>query len=149
MSDNIETPAVTLDYDPNATVVIQTPRERLEITAAKASNILYERDAYFTQIRNHNAKVGSLREYLCENYEDLGEHAEAIASMFGMELTKTVTWTVTARITITGEVRPNIDPDNVSISEYISVSDAYHYDDEGVDNITVEDYEVTDISWED
>lgn len=58
-------------------------------------------------------KVQSVKDYLMENYEDMGEdHAKEIAELLGLELTKTVKYEVNVTFEIETEVPFDYDSDD-------------------------------------
>ena len=66
-----------------------------------------------TETNNRNSRAqDKLKEYLVENFEDIGEeHANEIANFFGIELSKTieVVFDVTIRATISVPVDKDVD----------------------------------------
>ena len=98
-------------YDANKTVIIkkgyyhESPAniEYAEVNADDISRT-YWRVGALTETNNRNSRtVDSVKEYLVENYEDIGEeHATEIANLLGIDLSKTieVVFDVTIRATI-------------------------------------------------
>ena len=60
--------------------------------------------------------VAQLREYLVENFDDLGEHAEPIAEIFSIDLTKEVEVSVRVTYSLTVTVPLNWTEDEISNS---------------------------------
>lgn len=101
---------VTSTYDPNLTMIIKkgyfyaSPSEsRFEVeTADEISRTFWRLD----ELRETNGRYSNtedkIKEYLIENYEELGDHADEIAKLMGIELSKTVEviFDVTIRATI-------------------------------------------------
>ena len=58
--------------------------------------------------------VAQLREYLVDNFDDLGEHAEPIAEIFNIDLTKEVEVTVRVSYSLTVTVPMNWTEDDIS-----------------------------------
>mgnify|MGYP006268665293 CR=1 FL=1 len=97
MENTTETTENTIEYVPTATITVNTANSRYDVpvpvvlTADEVSqkyrdhNAIIQREA--TKIRN----LDKVQEYLLENYDDLESHADKIAEILDIELTKTVT----------------------------------------------------------
>jgi len=104
-----------------------------------------DKERYFQIATNQTRNVENLREYLVENYEDLGNHADSIAEIFDISLTKSATVTLTVSITAELSNLPmNFTEDSVSDWDFdISMS----YSGEGdldSEDITIENLDVTE-----
>ena len=107
-------------YDANKTVIIkkgyyhESPAniEYAEVNADDISRT-YWRVGALTETNNRNSRtVDSIKEYLVENYEDIGEeHANEIANLLGVDLSKTieVVFDVTIRATISVPVGKDVE----------------------------------------
>jgi len=114
---NETTPEVT--YDPYAKVVVNvhqpvysgvTPLvlEAHEVTSLKNNDTLRTK-----RIAKLDASIENVREYLVENYEELGEHADEIARLLGIELTNEVTVDVNVTFSVTMTLPIGIEADSV------------------------------------
>lgn len=56
------------------------------------------KERYFAITTSFSNQVEQLRTYLIDNYDDLGEHADSIAEIFSIELTKSATVELTVKI---------------------------------------------------
>lgn len=114
-------------YDANKTVIIkkgyyhESPAniEYAEVNADDISRT-YWRVGALTETNNRNSRtVDSVKEYLVENFEDIGEeHATEIANLLGVDLSKTieVVFDVTIRATISVPV--NKDVEDLSVYDF-------------------------------
>lgn len=59
-------------------------------TCSELGEVTARASRFSEQITQHRVMVAKLREYLVENFDDLGEHAEPIAEIFSIDLTKSV-----------------------------------------------------------
>jgi hypothetical protein len=59
-------------------------------TCSELREVTARASRFSEQITQHRVMVAQLREYLVENFDDLGEHAEPIAEIFSIDLTKSV-----------------------------------------------------------
>lgn len=85
-------------------------------------------------------KENQLRTYLIENYEDLADHAEYIAEIFDIQLSRDVTYSVQMTATVTVSVPLGEDGEDIlRDSLYI---DANHGD------VVIDDYDVEEINEE-
>jgi phosphoglucomutase len=103
---------------------------------------LQNRYDYITQRNTENANLhytqeNKLRTYLTDNYDELQEHADYIASIFDIEITRDVTYSVQMNATVTVAVPVGEDGEEMIIENlYI---DANHGD------IVIDDYEVCTV----
>jgi uncharacterized membrane-anchored protein YhcB (DUF1043 family) len=78
--------------------------------------------------------IESVKEYLLDNYDELESHADEIASLLDIELTREVEYTVTMTATVTVTVAPGDDAESL-ISDNLFI-------DSNNGNISVDDYAV-------
>ena len=78
--------------------------------------------------------IESVKEYLLDNYDELESHADEIASLLDIELTREVEYTVTMTATVTVTVAPGDDAESI-ISDNL-------YIESNSGSISVDDYEV-------
>jgi hypothetical protein len=112
--------ALTPAYDPKATILVkkgyyhESPAN-IEYATENADDIsrTYWRVGALTETNNRNSRtVDAVKEYLVENYEDIGEeHATEIANILGIDLAKTieVVFDVTIRATISVPLGKDVD----------------------------------------
>lgn len=86
------------------------------------------------QLRSIHTKIDSLKEYLIDNYDSLEMHADEIAEMFDIDLSREVTYTVSLSATVTVSVKPGEDAESL-ITDNLYV-ESNHGD------ISVDDYEI-------
>ena len=117
MTDQV---SVTPAYDPKATMLVRkgyyygTPSEaRYEVENADDISRTFWRVDALTETNNRNSRAqDKLKDYLVENFDEIGEeHANEIANIFGIELSKTVEviFDVTIRATVSIPVNKDVD----------------------------------------
>ena len=100
-----------------------------EVARAKA-----HRDSYSAVATRQTNMIESVKEYLLDNYDELESHADEIASLLDIELTREVEYSVTMTATVTVTVAPGDDAESlISRNLYVESNDG---------NISVDDYEV-------
>jgi hypothetical protein len=78
--------------------------------------------------------IESVKEYLLDNYDELESHADEIASLLDIELTREIEYSVSITATVTVTVAPGDDAESlISRNLYVESNDG---------NISVDDYEV-------
>ena len=94
----------TLVFDPQASIVIEESTGTRSLSAYEVQQAVSRVGHYRTTVNNLEAGISQVKDYLIENYEDLGDHAKEIAEFLGIELTREVSVdihvTVTATLTI-------------------------------------------------
>ena len=99
--------------------------------------LAYTKENLYKSVNEYYTKEQWLRTYLTDNFDDLEHHAQAIADIFGIALTKEITYSVVINATISAEV-PMEDLD--SIEDFIAGNltvDSYNGE-ISVDNFEVE-----------
>jgi len=93
-----------------------------------------------TLTNNHRHALNTLRDYLCENYEDMGDHADEIASLMGIELEREVEVSVTvqATFTLTLKAGESFDEDNIDV-DFSYENDSVYASIDRIDASTDED----------
>jgi hypothetical protein len=118
--------ALTPAYDPKATIVVRkgyyygTPSDsKFEVENADDISRAFWRVDSLTETNNRFSRsVDKLKDYLVENYDELGEHADEIAKIFSIDLTNTVEveFNVTIKATITMPI--NKDVSDLSVYDF-------------------------------
>lgn len=83
-------------------------------TCSELGEVTARASRFSEQITQHRAMVAQLREYIVDNFDDLGEHAEPIAEIFNIELTKEVEVSVRVSYSLTVTVPLNWTEDEIS-----------------------------------
>jgi len=116
---NPEATPEELAYDPYAKIVVNvhqpvysgvTPLvlEAHEVTSLKNNDTLRQK-----RIAKLDASIENVREYLVENYDELGEHADEIARLLDIELTNEVTVDVNVTFSVTMTLPMGTDANDV------------------------------------
>ena len=92
------------------------------------------RDSYSQMVTRQTNMIESVKEYLLDNYDELESHADEIASLLDIELTREVEYSVTMTATVTVTVAPGDDAESI-ISDNL-------YIESNSGSISVDDYEV-------
>jgi len=123
------TPDLSAQHNLFSTVILQLPEGFVEKTVNDIE-WAYKRLDSFRSIANvQTANIESVKEYLIDNYEDMGSHASEIATLLDIELTRDVTYTVSMTATVTVTCSPDDDAESLidANSNYINV-DEYEVD---------------------
>jgi len=92
------------------------------------------RDSYSAVATRQTNMIESVKEYLLDNYDELESHADEIASLLDIELTREIEYSVSMTVTVTVTVAPGDDAESlISRNLYVESNDG---------NISVDDYEV-------
>ena len=114
-------------YDPKATIVVRkgyyygTPSDsKFEVENADDISRAFWRVDALTSTNNSNSKAqDKLKDYLVENFDEIGEeHANAIANIFGMDLSKEVEVEFNVTIKATVSMPINEDVSDLSIYDF-------------------------------
>ena len=117
--------SVAPTYDPKATMLVRkgyyygSPSEaRYEVENADDISRTFWRVDALTETNNRNSKAqDKLKDYLVENFEEIGEeHANEIASIFGIELSKSLD--IVFNVTIRATVSVPVNKDASDLSTY-------------------------------
>lgn len=132
------TPALSEQYNSFSTIILELPNGNItEFVDKTANDIEYafrRLDTYRSIANTQTSNIDSVKEYLLDNYDELGDHADQIASLLDIELTREVEYTVTMTATVTVTVSPGDDAESI-ISDNL-------YIDSNSGSISVDDYEV-------
>lgn len=93
------------------------------------------------RISDFNTNINAVRDYLVENYDELELHADSIADLLGVDLTKTTTFTVVATYTV--EITHDINHLPTDFDFAIGWSNGLEYNGEG--DIEIIDSDITEI----
>lgn len=120
METTPETPELT--YDPYATIVYNAHPyaysgiNAVTVSASDVSSTFRNDKIRSEKIVKTNGQIEKVKEYLIENYEELDEHAEAIANLLDIELSREVEFEMT--VTITGTIILPVGKDFDDLSEW-------------------------------
>ena len=119
--------ALTPAYDPKATILVkkgyyhESPAN-IEYATENADDIsrTYWRVGALTETNNRNSRtVDAVKEYLVENYEDIGEeHATEIANILSIDLSKEIEVEFNVTIKATVSMPVNEDVSDLSIYDF-------------------------------
>jgi hypothetical protein len=132
------TPALHEQYNSFSTVILELPNgnvtEFVERTANDIEYAFKRLDTYRSIANTMTSNIEAVKEYLLDNYDSLDSHADEIASLLDIELTREVEYTVTMSATVTVTAGPGDDIESL-ISDNL-------YIDSNSGSISVDDYEV-------
>ena len=112
------------EYDPNAKMTIKkgyyynslANAEFAEVNADDVSRTYWQKDA-LKETNDRNSKAhDKVKDYLVENFDELEEHAEEIAKILGIDLSKTVD--VEFNVTIKATISIPVNKDVSDLSTY-------------------------------
>jgi hypothetical protein len=125
-------------YNSFSTIILELPNGNVtEFVDKTANDIEYafrRLDTYRSIANTMTSNIEAVKEYLLENYEELETHADEIAQLLDIELTREVEYTVTMTATVTVTLTPGDDAESI-ISDNL-------YIDSNSGSISVDDYEV-------
>jgi hypothetical protein len=107
---------------------------RLERTTEQLNSAFLSISRLNDRLVARERATDAVKDYLLENYDDLEMHADEIASLLDIELTREVEYAVSMSVTVTVTVAPGEDAESL-IADNLYV-DANH------GNIQVDDYTV-------
>ena len=132
------TPALHEQYNSFSTVILELPNgnvtEFVERTANDIEYAFKRLDTYRSIANTMTSNIEAVKEYLIDNYDSLDSHADEIATLLDIELTREVEYTVTMSATVTVTAGPGDDIESL-ISDNL-------YIDSNSGSISVDDYEV-------
>jgi hypothetical protein len=129
-------------YNNTAVILLELPTgsstEFVQKTALDIEYAYKRLDSFRSIANNQTAQIEAVKQYLIENYDDLELHADEIASLLDLELTREVEYTVsmTATVTVTVGVGQSDPDDLISDNLYIESNDS---------NVTVDSYDVDSV----
>ena len=112
------------EYDPNAKMVIKkgyyynslANAEFAEVNADDVSRTYWQKDALKETNDRNSRAYDKVKEYLVENYDELEEHADEIAKILSIDLSKTVD--VEFNVTIKASISIPVNKDVSDLSVY-------------------------------
>jgi hypothetical protein len=123
------------------------PEETTQVLALQ--ELILKKDEQIVRLQNANStystdanvqygRINRVKDYLTENYDELEMHADEIANILQIELSREVTYTVTMTATVTVSVPVGEDGEDI-LNENLYI-DANHGD------IVIDSYDVDSIS---
>ena len=96
------TPDLSAQHNLFSTVVLNLSDEGYVEKTVNDIEWTYKRkDAFRSIADTHATNIESVKEYLIENYDELEDHANQIATMLDIELTREVEYSVSMSATVT------------------------------------------------
>jgi hypothetical protein len=133
------TPDLSAQHNLFSTVILQLPVDGFVEKTVNDIEWAYKRLDSFRSIANvQTANIESVKEYLIDNYDDMGSHAGEIATLLDIELTRDVTYTVSMTATVTVTCSPDDDAESL-ITDALFIDANSNY-------INVDEYEVDYIN---
>ena len=139
MNESTPAPVPTLaeQYDHWAPVVLELDGEFVSKTVSDLEYAYKRVDSYRSISNTMTTNIESVKNYLIENYDDLGHHADEIATLLDIELEREVTYSVSMSCSVTVTVKMGEDAEDlISENLYIDSSDG---------NINIDDYNVDTV----
>jgi len=139
MNESTPAPVPTLaeQYDHWAPVVLELDGEFVSKTVSDLEYAYKRVDSYRSISNTMTTNIESVKNYLIENYEELGTHADEIATLLDIELEREVTYSVSMSATVTVTVKVGDDAEDL-ISDYLFI-------DTSDSNINIDDYNVDTV----
>ena len=143
-SNENQTPAEMSDSVTNA-ISIEELQNKVTMLETQVAYNKAAVDDYRSRLMNRITQIGQVEEYLRDNWDDLGDHAQEIADLLDISVTITKTFTFDLRVTVEIEAEsPAFDWSNFDGSEIeFDVSSSVSYSTTGIEDATVEDVEIT------
>ena len=113
---------------------VNTLKGELERINNKFESLKLVNDQICARNTTKSNMIESVKEYLLDNYDELESHADEIASLLDIELTREIEYSVSITATVTVTVAPGDDAESlISRNIYVESNDG---------SISVDDYEV-------
>ena len=130
-------PTLAEQYDHWAPVVLELKGEFVSKTASDIEYTFKRADTYRSLNDTMTTNIESVKEYLIENYDDLGHHADELATLLDIELEREVTYSISMSATVTVTVKMGEDAEElITDNLYVDSSDS---------NINIDDYNVDTV----
>ena len=136
------TPALHEQYNSFSTVILELPAganltQFVEKTANDIEFTFKRLDSYKSIANTMTNHIDEVKNYLVENYDDLGHHADEIASLLDIELTREVQYSISMSAVVTVTVAMGVDPEEfITENIYIDSSDG---------NVNIDEYTVDTV----
>jgi hypothetical protein len=133
-----------IKYDGHATIVINESDSAWDehkpklMSAQDISTGIRTCKKFSQTIMDMKNNLSVVQEYILENYEDMGLHAQEIADLLEIELTKEVSVTVTVEFEVQLSLKPDEDLDDIITNLEYSI--------DRTDEVT--DYYTGDVTWQ-
>lgn len=111
-------------YDPYAKVVINTHKPVYSgvtphtLEAHEVTSLYNNKEVLSSRNTKLETRIENVREYLIENYDELGDHADEIARLLDIELTNEVTVDVNVTFSVTMTLPVGIEADSVEAHDF-------------------------------
>lgn len=107
-----------LVYDPYAKIVVNVSPSYSSVTpevleAHQVTSLKNNEELRKQRIIKTNGQIDNVRDYLIENYDELGDHADEIARLLDIELTNEVTVDVNVTFSVTMTLPMGTDANDV------------------------------------
>ena len=130
-------PTLAEQYNTWAPLIIEVNGEFITRTAHEVEYAFRRLDTYRSLNDTMTTNIESVKEYLIENYDDLGDHADELATLLDIELEREVTYSISMSATVTVTVKMGEDAEDlITENLYIDSSDS---------NINIDDYNVDTV----
>ena len=135
-----------LVYDQEALLVINVSETWSEVTpelvnAGQVTEIYKTNRNNRSIIRDFNTNNSAVQQYLIDNYDELDEHADEIAELLGLKLTREVELEITANFLVTIELERGQDPYDIDAYDFaFEVSSDHEIKDEETTAICIDGY---------
>jgi hypothetical protein len=133
-----------LKYDASAIIIINESDSVYDdakpkvLTAQDVSQTMRSMKRTSKELMELKVKVDTVRDYLLENYQYMDDHAQEIADLLDLEMTKEVSVTVKVEFAVELAIKPNEDIGDIIDSLSFSIS---HCEE-------VTDYTEGDVDWD-
>lgn len=132
------TPDLSAQHNLFSTVVLNLSDEGYVEKTVNDIEWTYKRkDAFRSIADTHATNIESVKEYLIENYDELEDHADQIATMLDIELTREVEYSVSMSATVTITVAMGEDAEDI-------INDSL-YIDSNTGTISVDNYDIDSV----
>jgi hypothetical protein len=130
-------PTLAEQYNTWAPLIIEVNGEFITRTAHEVEYVFRNLDSYRSIANTQTSNIESVKEYLIENYDDLGHHADELATLLDIELEREVTYSISMSASVTVTVKMGEDAEDlITENLYIDSSDS---------NINIDDYNVDTV----
>lgn len=100
-------------YNPDELVSVKVGDELQDVKKWRITNAYVDNERYAKRLSDLRTRIHRVEEYLQENYDDLELHADEIAELLDITLTREVTMRVTLEVEVVVEVPAGKDVDDI------------------------------------